>query len=87
MGASTRYILSDSLLQSSILLIASAAAGIAIGLGAGSFIASTSMPFALEPGPIASATAVLILLGLLGAALAVVRITRVDPLTALGGSR
>lgn len=87
MGASTRYILTDSLLQSIILLVISASVGIAIGLGAGSVISSTSMPFALEPGPIISATILLLVLGLLGAAVAVVRITRIDPLTALGGSR
>jgi putative ABC transport system permease protein len=87
MGASTRYILTDSLLQSIILLVVSSGTGIAIGLAAGSFISSTSMPFALESRPIISATLLLILLGLVGAAVAVIRITRIDPLAALGASR
>src|SRR5690606_27182846 len=87
LGASTRYLLRDSLFQSIILLVISAAIGIGIGLSAGAAIASTPMPFALEAGPIIGATVLLLVLGLVGAAIAVVRITRVDPLTALGGSR
>src|SRR5690606_26857317 len=87
LGASTRYLLRDSLFQSIILLVISAAIGIGIGLTAGAAIASTPMPFALEAGPIIGATVLLLVLGLVGAAIAVVRITRVDPLTALGGSR
>jgi putative ABC transport system permease protein len=53
----------------------------------GAAISATEMPFALEAGPIAAAAALLIALGMLGAASAVFRITRVDPLTALGGNR
>ncbi|MCD4525315.1 FtsX-like permease family protein [Nocardioides sp. cx-173] len=87
MGASTGYLLRDSLLQSLVLLVLSAGLGIGVGLAAGAAISSTAMPFALEVGPIVGATALLLALGLLGAAAAVVRITRVDPLTALGGNR
>lgn len=87
LGASTRYLLRDSLLQSAALLVLSAGAGVAIGVGAGAAIASTRMPFVLEAGPILAATALLILLGVAGAAVAVLRITRVDPLIALGSNR
>ncbi len=87
LGASTRYLLGDSLLQSVVLLVVSAAAGIAVGVGLGALIATTKMPFALEAGPIAGATVLLVGLGVAGAAIAVLRITRVDPLTALGGNR
>lgn len=87
LGASTGYLLRDSLVQSLILLVASAGTGIAIGLAGGAAISSTPMPFALEAGPIVGATALLLTLGLAGAAVAVLRITRVDPLNALGGSR
>ncbi|MRJ74924.1 FtsX-like permease family protein [Aeromicrobium sp. SMF47] len=87
MGASTGYLLRDSLLQSFVLLVVSAGVGIGIGLAAGGAISSTPMPFALEAGPIIGATALLIVLGLLGAGVAVIRVTRIDPLTALGGSR
>lgn len=86
-GASTRYLLRDSLIQSVILLALSTAIGLAIGLAMGAALASTAMPFALEVRPIAVATGALMVLGVIGAAVAVVRIVRVDPLTALGENR
>jgi putative ABC transport system permease protein len=87
MGASTKYLLRDSLVQSVILLIVSAGVGVGVGLLMGASISSTAMPFALEAGPIAVATGTLLALGVIGAAVAVVRIVRVDPLTALGENR
>lgn len=87
LGASTRYLLVDSLMQSLILLLGSTAIGVGIGTALGLAIGSTPMPFALDPGAVLGASALLILLGLLGAAVAVLRITRVDPLNALGASR
>ncbi len=87
MGASTKYLLRDSLVQSVILLSVSAAVGVGLGLAMGAVITSTAMPFALEAGPIAVATAALLVLGVIGAAVAVARIVRVDPLTALGENR
>ncbi len=87
MGASTSYLLRDSLAQSLILLVVSVAVGVGVGVAAGAGLASTPMPFALEAAPIAGASALLIGLGVAGAAVAVLRITRVDPLSALGGSR
>lgn len=87
MGAGKRYLLQESLLQSVLLLLASGGAGVALGLALGSAIQTTEIPFALEAGPIVAAGALLFGLGLAGAAVAVLRITRVDPLTALGGSR
>ena len=87
MGASTKYLLRDSLIQSVILLIVSAGVGVGVGLLMGAGISSTAMPFALEAGPIAVATGTLLALGVIGAAVAVVRIVRVDPLTALGENR
>lgn len=87
LGASKRYLLMESLLQSVVLLVGSAAAGIAAGLGLGALISGTEMPFALEAGPIAAATGLLLVLGVAGAGVAVLRITRVEPLAALGGNR
>lgn len=87
MGASTGYLLRDSLMQSFILLLVSAGVGSGIGVGLGAAIGSTPMPFALETGSVAAAGGLLILFGMIGAAVAVLRITRVDPLTALGGNR
>lgn len=87
MGASTGYLLRDSIAQAVILLVVSAAVGVGIGVGAGAAISSTPMPFALDAGPIAGATAALLILGVVGAVVSVLRIVRVNPLTALGENR
>ncbi|MET4059235.1 putative ABC transport system permease protein [Arthrobacter sp. UYP6] len=86
-GASTSYLLRDGLAQAAIVLVGFTAAGVLVGLGMGSALSGTAMPFALEAGPIGLATALTILLGLIGAAAAIIRISRVDPLAALGGQR
>ncbi|SFI60695.1 MULTISPECIES: ABC transporter permease [Microbacterium] len=85
-GASSRYLLRDSLAQAAILLIGFTVVGVAAGVGMGAAMPD-AMPFDLEVAPIALASALTIVLGLLGAAVAVLRITRVDPLRALGGQR
>ena len=87
MGASTGALLRDSLAQSLILLLLATGMGVGAGVLVGAGLTGTSMPFHLDPRPIAAASAALIALGMLGAATAVLRITRVDPLTALGGNR
>jgi putative ABC transport system permease protein len=87
MGASKSYLLRESILQSLVLLVISATVGVGAGLAMGAAIARTSMPFALETGPLIGAILLLLILGLIGAAIAVLRVTRVDPLIALGGSR
>ena len=86
MGASARYLLRDGLAQAAILLVAFTAVGVALGIGLGALMPA-GMPFALEAGPIAVASLVTILLGLVGAAVAVLRVTRIEPITALGGAR
>lgn len=86
LGATTGYLLRDALGQAIVLL----AAGAAIGTGlaaAGGAAAKSSVPFVLDAGTIAVPAAVMIALGLLGAALSLRRITSVDPLTALGSAR
>lgn len=85
-GASTGYLLRDGLAQAAILLVGFTALGVAAGLGLGAAMPD-AMPFDLEAAPIAVATALTIGLGLIGAAVAVVRISRIDPLNALGGQR
>ena len=87
MGASTRFLLGDGLAQAAILLVVSVGAGLAVGLGLGSLLVGTGMPFELESGPIMTGALLLFGLGLFGAAVATVRIARVDPLTALGENR
>ncbi len=87
MGASTGYLLRDSLVQSLILLLASTAVGVLVGVGMGAMLTSSPMPFALDLAPVALAALLLVVLGMVGAGVAVLRITRVDPLSALGGNR
>lgn len=85
-GASTRYLLRDGLVQAALLLVTFTALGLAAGLGLGSAMPE-AMPFALEASPILTAATLTVGLGLVGAAVAIVRISRIDPLDALGGNR
>jgi putative ABC transport system permease protein len=87
LGASTGYLLRDSVVQCLVMLVISAGAGVGLGVAAGTALSSTPMPFALDAGSVATATALLIVLGVAGATIAVLRIARVDPLTALGAGR
>ena len=87
MGASTAKLLIDAIGQALILLVISIGVGVAIGVGAGSLLLGTGMPFALEVGPIALGAGLLLVLGLIGATLATVRISSVDPHSALGENR
>ena len=87
MGASTGKLLIDAVGQALILLVAAIAVGVAIGVGLGSLLVGTGMPFALEAGPIALGATLLLVLGLIGATLATVRISSVDPHSALGEHR
>ena len=85
-GASGRYLLRDSLTQATILLVTFTAVGVAAGIGLGALMPE-GMPFALEAPPIIIASLTTILLGLVGATVAVLRITRIEPISALGGQR
>ncbi|MDQ4503596.1 ABC transporter permease [Sinomonas sp. ASV322] len=85
-GASAGYLLRDGLAQAAILLGAFTALGVGAAVALGALMPSTA-PFSLEPAPVAVATVLTIGLGLAGAAVAILRISRVDPLTALGGNR
>lgn len=86
-GAPTSYLLRDGLTQAALLLLGAVGIGVAAGVGLGTFLTSTAMPFALETSSVITAAVLLIVLGLLGAGAAVLRIIRVDPLSALGEQR
>ena len=85
-GASGSYLVRDALAQAAILLVPFTAVGVAAGVGLGAAMPE-GMPFALEVPPILSSSLITITLGLIGAAVAVFRIIRIDPITALGGQR
>ncbi|WP_459547333.1 ABC transporter permease [Nocardia sp. X0981] len=86
MGAPTGYLLRDGLAQALIILLLAVTVGVGAGVGLGSLMGS-AVPFALTTSAIGSAAALLIALGLAGAAAAIIRIAAVDPLIALGGHR
>ncbi|ATI35710.1 ABC transporter permease [Rhodococcus sp. H-CA8f] len=87
MGASTGFLLRDGMAQALVVLLGSIGIGVLLGLGLGSGLEGGGMPFALESGPVVNGAVLLAVLGLIGAAVSIVRVTRVNPLTALGENR
>ncbi|MBD0839454.1 ABC transporter permease [Streptomyces sp. TRM68416] len=87
LGASTAHLLKDALAQVVILLVGGTALGSGVAVGIGALVAGSTVPFVLTPTTVVAPAAVMTLLGALGAALAIRRITSVDPLTALGSTR
>ncbi|MGQ4268838.1 ABC transporter permease [Nocardiopsis changdeensis] len=87
MGASTGYLVRDGLGQALVILVVFCAIGLGAGVGVGSLITGSGVPFLLEGAVVATAVGLLIVLGLVGAMAAIVRISSIDPLTALGGQR
>lgn len=86
LGASTRALAKDALGQASIVLALGIGAGIIVVVGLGS-LAPSALPFLLSPLTTALPAALLVILGLAGAAVGVRTVTSVDPLSALGGAR
>lgn len=86
LGASTWYLLRDSLGQALVVLVGGTALGAGLAAAFGALAAGT-VPFVLELGTTVIPALVMIALGAAGAALAIRRITAVDPLTALGSAR
>ncbi|GGT51705.1 ABC transporter permease [Streptomyces purpureus] len=87
LGASTPYLLKDALGQAVLMLAAGTLLGTALAVGIGAVVSGGDVPFVLEPLTVLGPAAVMIVLGVLGAALSIRRITAVDPLTALGSAR
>ncbi|MFI8962341.1 ABC transporter permease [Streptomyces sp. NPDC053493] len=87
LGASTPYLLKDALGQAVVMLAAGTLLGTGLAVGFGVLISGGDVPFVLQPLTVLGPAAVMIVLGVLGAALSIRRITAVDPLTALGSAR
>jgi putative ABC transport system permease protein len=85
MGASCSYVLRDAITQAAIVLLAGAGLGGAVGV-LGGFAAAQAAPFLVTPATTLLPVLGIVSLGLAGAALAVRRVTTVDPLIALGGN-
>ena len=85
LGGSSSYLLRDALAQAAIVLTGGALLGGLVGLGVGA-VAAQVAPFLVSPATTVLPVAGIVVLGLAGAALAVRTVTKVDPLTALGGN-
>lgn len=86
LGASTRSLVRDALGQALVVLLL----GVGIGIGIVALLgtlAGTAIPFILSPLTTLLPGAVMIALGLAGAAFALRSVTTADPLTALGSNR
>ncbi|EFE71705.1 ABC transport system transmembrane protein [Streptomyces viridosporus ATCC 14672] len=87
LGASTANLLKDALGQAVVLLTVGTLLGTGIAAALGALVADSAVPFLLTPATVLIPAAVMIVLGALGSALSIRRITSVDPLTALGSAR
>ncbi|KJK49259.1 hypothetical protein UK23_14765 [Lentzea aerocolonigenes] len=86
LGAANRYLLGDALGQALVVLAVGIGTGGAAGFGIG-LLARSVVPFSVTAATTLLPMTVMVALGLVGALLAVWRITSVDPLIALGASR
>ncbi|SKC59689.1 ABC transporter permease [Krasilnikoviella flava] len=82
LGASTRYLLRDALGQAAVLLVGGVAVGTALTV-AGAALLPDVVPVVVTTSTTLVPAAGLVLLGLVGAAVSVARITRIDPHAAL----
>ncbi|WP_405459329.1 ABC transporter permease [Streptomyces sp. NBC_00101] len=87
LGASTVNLLEDALGQAVVLLVSGTLIGTGIAAALGALVSGSAVPFLLTPATVLVPALVIIVLGALGAALSIRRITSVDPLTALGSVR
>ena len=87
MGATKGFLLRDSLGQAVVILAVSILSGALIAVGLGSLLEQTAMPYATEFSSVLGGSAILFVSGLIGALVAVYRVTRTNPLQALGENR
>ena len=85
LGGSTGWVLRDALTQAGAVLLIGVAAGTAAAFGLG-LLAAQAVPFTVDAATVLIPAAGTFALGMLGAALAVARTVRIDPLVALGGN-
>jgi putative ABC transport system permease protein len=86
LGASTVWVLRDAVLQAALVLALGVGLGALVATMAGA-LAGDAVPLVLDPGTLTVPVLLSVGLGLAGAAVSVLKVARVDPLTALGASR
>lgn len=84
LGASNFYLIRDALGQAVLLIAAGTLVGTVFSLLFRNAVADTELPFMLQTNTIVGAVVSLAFAGLVGAVMSVNRITRVDPIIALG---
>jgi putative ABC transport system permease protein len=84
LGASNGYLMRDALGQALLLMIIGVAIGLGLGLWSGQAFMQAGNPFMFEVDKLVQAMVLLLIAGSIGAALAIRRITSVDPIIALG---
>jgi putative ABC transport system permease protein len=87
LGGSNWYLLRDAMGQVLILMVAATLVGTLISLWAGQQFAEAGSSFVLDLGTIFASGCLLIVAGVVGSALSVGLITKVDPIIALGRER
>lgn len=87
LGASTGYLMRDALAQALVVLTSAIAVGGVIGYMLGRYIDTTGVSFKLESAAVGLNIGLLLVAGLIGAALSIRRIGSVDPIIALGAER
>lgn len=90
LGASTAYLLKDALGQALVLLTIGTTLGATLAAGIGAVVTGISgaaVPFVLDLSTLLLPAAVMVAIGLAGAAVSLRTVTTVDPLTALGSAR
>ncbi|MFW2405666.1 MAG: ABC transporter permease [Gammaproteobacteria bacterium] len=84
LGASNWYLIRDALGQAFLLIAGGILTGSAFALWFRNLVANTELPFMLEVDTLTGAMIALMFAGLIGAVVSVNRITRIDPIIALG---
>ena len=87
LGGSNAYLLKDALGQVILLMLVATLVGTGIALWLGQRFIESGNPFVLDPRTILTSSALLIAAGIIGSAVSVHLITRVDPIIALGRER
>lgn len=85
-GASRGYLLRDALGQAAIVLLAGAASGGLVAIAVAT-LASRVVPLVVDLTTVSVPVAAMVAVGLLGAVIAVRRVSGIDPLAALGAAR
>ena len=84
LGASNAYLMRDALGQAIILMLIGTGVGLGLALWIGKAFMEGAGPFMYDSGMVLSSMLLLMVAGLIGAALSINRIAAVDPMIALG---